>query len=124
MYSEIWRTIQGFDNYQISNHGRVKSIGRQHPGLAHIYLEERVMKIQDNNNGYKVIKIIAYGVRKKFLIHRLVALTFLDLVDDGRDYVNHKDKDRTNNHVNNLEFMTHQENCDHRDGKCDNDEPF
>ena len=81
------------------------------------------MKIQDNNNGYKVIRICSLGVRKKFLIHRLVALHFLDLVDD-KEYVNHKDRDRTNNRIDNLEFMTHQENMDHRDGKCKEDEPF
>jgi len=120
---EIWKTIKGFENYQISNYGRVKSIARVSRGIAQIEIREKVMKIQDNNNGYKVIRLYSSCVRKKFLIHRLVALHFLDFIDD-KEYVNHKDRDRTNNRIENLEFMTHQENMDHRDRKGKEDEPF
>jgi hypothetical protein len=84
-----------------------------------------MMKLHVHTNKYQVVWLRRPGVHKKFYVHRLVAVAFLDPVD-GKDYVNHKDKDRLNNHIDNLEYMTHQENCDHRDGKCppNNDEPF
>ena len=121
---EVWKAVDGFEGrYEISNYGRVKSLARGHPTISHFKYEERVMIIQQNNNSYRCIKLRKPGVHQKFLIHRLVALAFLEWYDDGKDYVNHKDKDRGNNHVDNLEFMTHQENMDHRDN-YDPDEPF
>jgi hypothetical protein len=121
---ETWRPVEGFeDRYEVSNTGRIRSLARCNDTLKHLCWPEAEMKIQTLNNGYQYIKLRKPGIHKKFLIHRLVAFHFLPNEDDGRDYVNHKDKNRKNNHVSNLEFMTHQENCDHRDGKnCD--EPF
>lgn len=121
---EIWRPVEGFEGrYEVSNHGRVKSLARCNETLTHICWGEKILTIQSNKNGYKVIKLRKPGIHQKFLIHRLVAIAFLDKIED-KEYVNHKDKNRANNRLDNLEYMTHQENCDHRDGKCNNDEPF
>lgn len=123
---EIWRPVLEFENrYEVSNYGRVRSLARCNEKLKHICYPERMMKLHVHTNKYQVVWLRRPGVHKKFYVHRLVAVAFLDPVD-GKDYVNHKDKDRLNNHIDNLEYMTHQENCDHRDGKCppNNDEPF
>ena len=83
------------------------------------------MRIQDNGRGYLQIKLRKPGVYKRFFVHRLVAIHFLD-EDESREFVNHMDKNRGNNHVSNLEWCTHQENCAHRDAERQaiNDEPF
>lgn len=121
---EQWRPVNGFeDKYEVSNFGRVRSLARCNDKITHICWPERIMSLITHTNGYMVIWLRKEGTKKKFFVHRLVAYHFLELVD-GKEYVNHKDKDRKHNHVCNLEFMTHQENMDHRDGKVNNDEPF
>lgn len=119
---EMWRDVKGFEGrYRVSNKGRVLSVHRcAKPGLCYI---EKTMTIQSNKKGYREIKLRKPGVYQRYFVHRLVALAFIEVVD-GKDFVNHKDKDRKNNHVSNLEWCTHQENCDHRDGKINNNEPF
>ena len=120
---EIWREIKGFEGrYKISNRGRVLSVHRcVKPGLCYI---EKNMSLQENKRGYLQIKLRKPQVYQRYFIHRLVALHFLEQIE-GKDFVNHKDKNRKNNQLSNLEWCTHQENCDHRDGKpINNDEPF
>lgn len=119
---EIWKDVKGFEGrYKISSKGRVLSVHRcSRPGLCYI---ESTMTLQNNGRGYLQIKLRKPGVYQRYFIHRLVALHFLKEVE-GKEFVNHKDKNRGNNQVSNLEWCTHQENCDHRDGKINNDEPF
>lgn len=81
------------------------------------------MRLQENKKGYSEIKLRKPGVYQRFFVHRLVAMHFITEIE-GKDFVNHKDKDRKNNDVTNLEWCTHQENCDHRDGRVNSDEPF
>lgn len=121
---EEWKPILEYEGlYEISNHGRVKSCFKCYEHNNYCF-SERIMKLQLNHQKYHTVHLTKPGAKnKKFFVHRLVAFHFLENIDDGRDFVNHKDKSRINNHVSNLEFMTHQENCDHRDGKC-SDEPF
>lgn len=65
------------------------------------------------NSGYKCIDLRdSEGVKRKWLVHRLVALNFLEEVS-GCNVVNHIDGDKLNNHVDNLEWVTHQQNRDH-----------
>lgn len=96
---EVWKDIKGYPNYQISNLGNVWSVKRQ-----------RKLNPFINNRGYKAINIIAAnGKRKGELIHRLVALAFIDN-PEGKPEVNHIDKNKENNNVENLEWVTHGEN--------------
>lgn len=123
---ELWADIVGFEGrYQISNHGRVRSLARCNEKLQHICWGEKIMRQIVHTNGYMVVWLRKPGSKQKFFVHRLVAFAFLEAIE-GKDYVNHKDKNRCHNHVRNLEFMTHQENMDHRDGRVTvcNDEPF
>lgn len=96
---EIFKDIKGYPGYQISNFGRVWSAK-----------SNKYMKPVANNAGYLQIKLIAAnGKRKGELVHRLVALHFIDN-PNGKPEVNHKDRNKVNNHVDNLEWVTHGEN--------------
>ncbi len=80
------------------------------------------MTLQENKKGYLQIKLRKPGVYKRFFVHRLVAEHFVHRANSEQEFVNHKDKNRKNNQVSNLEWCTHKENCAHRDAM--NDEPF
>ena len=96
---EIFKDIKGYPDYQISNYGRIWSCK-----------VNKYMSPVTNNKGYLQIKLIAAnGKRKGELVHRLVALTFIDN-PEGKPEVNHIDRNKTNNHVENLEWVTHSEN--------------
>lgn len=98
---EIWKDITGLEGrYKISNKGRVMSIKPGGNIIMKPYLKDGYYRINLRDNG----KI----VRKK--IHRLVAKEFIDKPDLC---INHKDLDKTNNTVENLEWVTSRENVIH-----------
>ena len=98
---EKWLIIEGFENYKISNYGRVMNSR----GL--------IMKQRTTPRGYKEIGLRNGKKNQKFfLIHRLVALAFIEKIN-GKEYVNHKDGDKFNNSVDNLEWVTQSENQIH-----------
>jgi hypothetical protein len=95
---EIWKEIEGTDGkYHVSSHGRVKSYARQKEG--------KILKIRNNKNGYP------YLVKLK-LIHRLVANAFIPNINKLR-CVNHINGIKTDNRIENLEWVTHSENIIH-----------
>ena len=104
--TEIWKTIKDYPNYQISNLGRVKSLGNNKTR------KEKILKSYKNNKGYLKVDLYKEGVIKKYYIHRLVASAFLDN-PNNLPQVNHKDEDKTNNCVDNLEFCTSQYNINY-----------
>lgn len=88
---EQWKPIQGYENYLISSHGRIKKKDKiLSPSLCH---------------GYCRITLYKDGKRKSFLIHRLVALAFIPNPYD-LPLINHKDENKENNQVDNLEWCT------------------
>lgn len=100
---EIWKDIKEFPNYQVSTLGRVKSLNYNHTG------KEKLLKLQKNRDGYLYVRLYNNKHPKYFLVHRLVAKCFLEPIE-GKDIVNHKDENPSNNHVDNLEFCTVQYN--------------
>lgn len=107
-----WEDIPGYEGeYQASRCGRIKSIDRviiTKNGQLRKY-KGRERKPQKHSSGY-----LAVNLRRsdQHLWHRLIALTFLER-PAGKDYVNHKDGNKLNNHSGNLEWTTRQENEEH-----------
>lgn len=116
---EIWKAIPGYEGYyEVSNTGRVKSITRtiiDKRGITH-YIEEKEIYIRINNNGYKTVSLSKEGIRKMFLIHRLVAIAFLPN-PDNLPIVNHKDENPANNNVENLEWCNYKYNSNYGTSK-------
>lgn len=103
---EIWKEIPNTNgDYQVSSLGRVKSKK---------WGEWKILKPHTEKNGYKGLKIrfINTEKRKTILVHWLVANAFLDK-PEGKCEINHIDSDKTNNNVNNLEFVTSSGNTEH-----------
>lgn len=99
---EEWKDIKGYEGlYQVSNRGRVKSTRNN-----------IILKPSINNNGYYWVDLLNHGDRVHATIHRLVAMTF---IPNPHDYpqVNHKDENKANNCVSNLEWCTAQYNHDY-----------
>lgn len=119
---EVWKEVIGFEGlYVVSNLGRVKACVKCNPQNGYCW-PERMMKLHAHTNGYQVVWLRKPKVHQKFYVHRLVAFAFIEN-PDGKEFVNHMNKDRFNNTVMNLEWCTHRENCDHRDN-YNPDEPF
>lgn len=95
------KPIIGFDNYTISDVGVVTNTKTG-----------RIRKPIVSSTGYCKVDLYCNGVGKIHSVHRLVADAFL-LNPDNKPCVNHKDSNRTNNSVDNLEWATHQENIEH-----------
>lgn len=103
----MWRPAVGFNGrYEVSNCGQIRSVKTTAGGTTFA-----PRKPQNINSGYLVVKIsdVPGGTQKTKTIHSLVAEAFLGERPRGAQ-VNHKDGDRTNNHVVNLEWVTPGEN--------------
>ena len=98
---EIWKKINGYDNYEISNYGNVKNI------KTNLILKKRISKL-----GYVKYALCKNGKYKYLLSHRLVAKHFI-LNNENKPEVNHKDLNKENNYVGNLEWSTKSENIIH-----------
>lgn len=98
---EIWKDLVGHDQYMVSSIGRImrKDTGKIHVGSK-------------TNRGYIRFDISENGKRFSILCHRAVALAFIPNIH-GKKEVNHKDGDKTNNTVGNLEWCTPVENMQH-----------
>lgn len=115
---EIWKDIFEFPDYQISNLGRVKSKSRiiitnnnkKYP------IKEKILKPQINNKtGYEQYTLIKNKKMITKLTHILVANAFL-LKNDNELEINHKDENKLNNNLDNLEYCTHKYNINYGSG--------
>lgn len=109
---EIWRPIKGLEGeYEASNFGRVRSLDRfvKNPGNPNGgYIQHgRLLTVCTAKNGYRVVNV---GKRRATqYVHRLVATAFIGEIPHGMT-INHKDGDKGNNRVENLEIVTYSEN--------------
>ena len=110
--NEKWLQIKEYENiYEISNYGRVKSLKRYVPkynGLRTV--KERILKQGNNTQGYKTVMLCKNGVHKSVTVHRLVAIHFIENEDTNKIQVNHINENKTDNRVENLEWVTPKEN--------------
>jgi hypothetical protein len=101
---EEWMPIKDYEGlYEVSNFGRVKSL------CAGKWKSTTLRKPQPTRNGYMAVTLKKSGKVRSITVHRLVAIAFLDNSDGLRE-VNHKDEDKTNNCVDNLEWCTRKYN--------------
>jgi hypothetical protein len=101
---EQWRTVAGFPDYSVSDHGRVRrdvASGPSHAG--------RVMK-GTLKSGYRRVALRLSGAPSMLRVHRLVAAAFLGPAPTADHQVAHGDGCPANNHVDNLRWATHTEN--------------
>lgn len=101
---EEWKIINDTTNYEISNSGRVRNIKTG-----------RILKGRLSKSGYLQVNLTTKETlkQKNYYIHRLVAIYFIENPENKRE-VNHKNGDKINNHVENLEWVTSSENQKHK----------
>jgi len=108
---EIWKDIEGYEGlYQVSNLGRVRSLDRIDALGNH--RKEKILSTKNNTKTrYPRVCLCKNGKHKLIVVHRLVALTFIPNSEPLiKTQVGHKDETRTNNRVDNLEWVTPKEN--------------
>lgn len=105
--NEIWATIKGFDDYQVSTEGRVRSIDRIKNNRKYA---GTVLKPCRSNVGYSVVMLRKNGKNVGKNVHRLVALTFLNDGNETNLDVNHINEIKSDNRLENLELISHAEN--------------
>lgn len=113
---EIWRDVKGYEDiYQVSNKGQVKrlEIVIVDKNDKKYHKKERILKGSIDGNGYLQVQLYDDKGRKKSLrVNRLVAEVFISNIEN-KSQVNHKDENKTNNRVENLEWVTAKENCNY-----------
>lgn len=110
---EIWKSVYGYDGlYIVSNTGRIKSVARivERSRNGVLPVKERELSQCVDRYGYKYVSLQKDGKRKPRTVHRIVLESF--------DYrgglqVNHKDGNKFNNNLSNLEWVTPKENIQH-----------
>ena len=97
--AEQWRPIAGYDMYEVSNMGNVRKTYKNG--------KVKILK-QPDSNGYKQVNLYSNGNEKNFRVHRLVAFAFIEQVG-GKLTVDHIDRDRSNNNIENLRWADMKE---------------
>ena len=110
---ENWKDIKGYEGfYQISDLGRVKSLKRwiENKGNGGYFLKSKLVKI-GLSQGYPCVSLNKNGVCKKFRVHQLVAIAFLNHKPCGfKLVVDHIDNNKLNNKLENLQIVTNRVN--------------
>ena len=105
--NEIWRPIKGYEGlYEVSNLGRIKSLVNNKGQYR-----EKILNPIIGHGYYRVI-LCKNGIKKNYSVHRLVAEAFLPNTDN-LPQINHKDENKSNNNVNNLEWCDAKYNCNY-----------
>jgi len=94
--------ITDYPNYEVNNVGEVRNIETL-----------RILKSFKNNQGYFNVNLCKNGIKKEFLVHRLVALAFIEN-PENKLCVDHRDGNKTNNNLTNLRWATLSENSRNR----------
>lgn len=101
--SEVWRDVPEWP-YEVSSQGRVRN-----PKTS------RILRLNPHKSGYLQVQLWNKARYKTFLVHRLVGASFLAPAPTAKHEIGHGDRDRHNNNVSNLRWVTHLENMRDRD---------
>ena len=102
MENEIWKDVVGYEGrYRVSNRGRIYSL-----------ITNKFLKFQKNSKGYYFVKLRKDGESKTSMVARLVAEAFIPN-QENKPQCDHIDKDKTNNDVSNLRWVSSDENWEH-----------
>jgi hypothetical protein len=101
MNNEIWKTIEGYEDYDVSNYGNIRSWKYTN--------SPRLLKPKSIGKGYLVVSLSKNAQIKQLSVHKLVGMAFINN-PDNKPHINHIDEDIKNNHSDNLEWCTQQEN--------------
>lgn len=111
MPDEVWKPVVGYEGwYEVSSLGRVRAVAKVDRSGA--CRGKRLLSCRPSNRGYVVHHLTKNGCVRGTGAHRLVAMAFIGPCPDGMQ-VNHKDGVKTNNAVENLEYVTPSENVRH-----------
>ena len=117
MNEEVWKDIPGYEfMYQASNLGRVRSVDRYvvSNGCSQKLMVGQIKRLSVHCNGYLYTRLWKENKSKNYFAHVLVMMAFQPVDMSRKLDVNHKDGDKTNNNLNNLEWLTRGENHSHR----------
>lgn len=107
---EVWRQVVRYEGmYEVSSLGRFKRVAQGRGAVVGRFLSTR----RRNKKGYIVIELCIGDVKRRFLAHQLVARAFIGPPPTSHHVINHKDSNKTNNQVDNLEWLTRPENNAH-----------
>ena len=107
LQQERWKDIDGYDGmYQVSDLGRVRSFK---------FGKTRLLRPGKTKDGYFIVQLWRNGQGKVLLVHRLVAQAFIPNDDETKTQINHRNEDKTENKVSNLEWCTAQYNLTYND---------
>jgi hypothetical protein len=120
---EIWKDIPDYEGlYQASSLGRIKGLKRQvkNPTGSYNTRKEKLLKPEITNRGYFRVVLCKNGKIKRFSVHQLIAITFLNHKPCGMDLVvDHIDNNQTNNKLQNLQVITSRQNSSkEKRGNC------
>jgi hypothetical protein len=98
---EKWKEVPKFNLYECSNTGFIRNKNTK-----------KILKFFRQNSGYYQVDLHKDGYRKRFLVHRLIAITWISNPNNYK-YINHIDGNKINNNISNLEWCTNSENIKH-----------
>lgn len=105
--NEVWKDIPDYEGiYQVSNKGRIKSLARI---VGNCKRKDKIIIPKDNGTDYYKVNLYKNGKHKNHYVHKLVASVFINN-ESNKPCINHKDYNRKNNNVENLECVTYKEN--------------
>lgn len=109
--TEQWKSVIDFEDfYEISNYGRLKSKDRYTSNGRHV--KSKIKKLTPDKDGYYIVTLSKNGKHKTFRVSRLVGLHFVSGFKVGYQ-INHIDEIKTNNRVENLEWVSSKDNINH-----------
>jgi len=98
---EEWRPIDGFPNYEVSNQGNIRSIK---------FNKIKILKLQIDKQGYYSVNLCTNNITRRLWVARLVGIAFIPN-PENKPEIDHINRIRTDNRVENLRWVSHSENC-------------